>query len=123
MSKSPLSLDISKFILKIQSLKDTQTDKLNKLLSDTANNIYDTYEYICDLDDDRSEIKKISDKEAESMLKDLNKILKQSDQLTRLLDSINFDNDYTDKMQHQIDTFEEIIPNLIKALNKKLKAK
>ena len=102
--ENPLLLDLSLEIKKVNNLTLKQIDEF---FSELTNKIYDTYDYICELDETPIYIKTLSSKEIEVLKGNLQRINKQSIELNDMLCDIDYENKNIDRTQHMLNELEE----------------
>lgn len=116
--KNYLQIDLSLFYTKLKSLPATQLGKLDNILSDLANNTYDTYEFVLELPEN---LKDISSEKAEQMITELTELKNQVLPIMDILCEMNYDSKYMDRAKETLGTIEDEIPTLISMLKKKIK--
>ncbi len=113
--KTPLqlfSIDLVPIQKRIKSLPATKLSKLDGILSDAANEVYDTYDCILLLADTPEKVNDFSEKEFAA----LQILSKQTTAFLDLLEQMNYDSKYMDRLQMELSSIEDELPVILRNL-------
>src|SRR4051812_48368342 len=114
MSTSP-AINVTVFIKQLESLPATQLSKLDSILSDVANHVYDLAEYISRLNEETNSFNVVKRQELFTEMKELQE---QLDLLSGVLCDMVYDSHYMDRTLHILGSAREDVKELLKELKK-----
>lgn len=111
--KNVPQIDFDVLIEKQKNTSFKNNREVDKFYSDCANEVYDTFDAVCELADD---IRQLPSESITVTLEYLERIKPQVSQYLDLLDETDFDCKNFDRLHHQLVTIEEELPDIIDEL-------